>query len=951
MPYDIRKQKCKQSDGDSGDWVLSYTDKSGKKHRACHTSKKRAKGQIAAIEMRREGDDNEEDSLIESIIREMLLVESGERGFAYESTISRAFENGGIEVTPATGNNNTISDLGISVDGIPVAIEIKLSHSDNLGAVRKNNFDHFSWDGNSFLGAANPDSKMADIISGIIDEMNDNPNIKSKFLELQKNLVKFKPLPWNLMSIFGSDKGDSNQRAVYSILRNDPLRFPLPPGIRSDDLPNKQIANPKDGIGIDQATLINIMSGKLGPNGAPTSYVIVGYGPGSESKARGQIYSLGSDPLGIGAPVYSPASVGIEIRFGGAGGEKSGRSFSLNFKTKATGKANTGIPFNSPEDLVNVFKRTNAKKDLAKDQNIKNESREMNTKMQASNGSAESLIESIVRELISEELVTIYRGQEGGDGAVYDVEFDENRAIVRGEPADLEDLSNLSVNVKKGSKEVPVNVVDYIKPFASVPTGTIVNQIRKVLANGGSVLAPATDPQSVVEELNANWLDALDWTPGGPRIGRGEAAAVLAFKQDLGHKEPDFVSNGVKLSIKYMGKTGTGTFKSGEKSNVTSNLTGELRTVLERAGAKNVSFPQGSWKAEDLRAALNQIQPAQERSRVIGEIRSILDGIKRALSTADGAQGIIAIDTAYELITPEEAADKLHVVYIRNSGTRVEFGGPKKGRSAATFENVLDSVERGANVTEGVVANPKNLFKKRVAKSEAASKVHVLSENHEKFKSLKGHAVKKQRIQVTEKQLRMMIRESLQHEGLVGSIKGALGFGGPGKVTEKSMSSARQALAREQTNQRNLMKAALRRGKSLDALDAVLKLLQFKVSTAVLRDAEEALRGVDRPWILDSDETIVWFEGGVPSGKAAQEDPKLHYANKLASGELGTIGDAEVSDLARLPGVEEVLSAWMRDRISSPLNIESLLKPSVGMKNLVRDKELARRVSSMVDQG
>ena len=50
MPYTIRKQKCKQSDGDSGNYTLSYTDKKGKKHRACHTSRKKARGQIAAIE-------------------------------------------------------------------------------------------------------------------------------------------------------------------------------------------------------------------------------------------------------------------------------------------------------------------------------------------------------------------------------------------------------------------------------------------------------------------------------------------------------------------------------------------------------------------------------------------------------------------------------------------------------------------------------------------------------------------------------------------------------------------------------------------------------------------------------------------------------------------------------------------------------------------------------------
>ena len=51
MPYRIRKAKCKQSDGTPGTYVLSYKDKKGKRHRACHTSKKKAKGQIAAIEM------------------------------------------------------------------------------------------------------------------------------------------------------------------------------------------------------------------------------------------------------------------------------------------------------------------------------------------------------------------------------------------------------------------------------------------------------------------------------------------------------------------------------------------------------------------------------------------------------------------------------------------------------------------------------------------------------------------------------------------------------------------------------------------------------------------------------------------------------------------------------------------------------------------------------------
>jgi hypothetical protein len=91
MPYTIRKQKCKQSDGDSGNYVLKYTDKSGKKHSACHTSHEKAKGQIAAIEMRREADivdlqDETEKieetaltSLIESILQETVSADDARK--------------------------------------------------------------------------------------------------------------------------------------------------------------------------------------------------------------------------------------------------------------------------------------------------------------------------------------------------------------------------------------------------------------------------------------------------------------------------------------------------------------------------------------------------------------------------------------------------------------------------------------------------------------------------------------------------------------------------------------------------------------------------------------------------------------------------------------------------------------------------------------------------------
>ena len=76
MPYKIDKKKCKQSDGDAGTHVLSYTDGKGKDHDNCHTSKKGAQGQIAAIEgdnLAETDEDTMDEVLIREYIREKLL--------------------------------------------------------------------------------------------------------------------------------------------------------------------------------------------------------------------------------------------------------------------------------------------------------------------------------------------------------------------------------------------------------------------------------------------------------------------------------------------------------------------------------------------------------------------------------------------------------------------------------------------------------------------------------------------------------------------------------------------------------------------------------------------------------------------------------------------------------------------------------------------------------------
>ena len=68
MPYTIRKSDCRQSSGKKGTYTLSYTDKKGKHHSNCHTSRKNAKAQIGAIEMPESNEVDSGETLDESIM-------------------------------------------------------------------------------------------------------------------------------------------------------------------------------------------------------------------------------------------------------------------------------------------------------------------------------------------------------------------------------------------------------------------------------------------------------------------------------------------------------------------------------------------------------------------------------------------------------------------------------------------------------------------------------------------------------------------------------------------------------------------------------------------------------------------------------------------------------------------------------------------------------------------
>lgn len=97
MPYTVRKSKCKQTDGDEGSFVLSYTDNKGKRHRNCHTSRKKARAQISAIEMP-EGVEEIEESWVPLAARITALLEEQLAELAGSFKMSESSGDPGFEV-------------------------------------------------------------------------------------------------------------------------------------------------------------------------------------------------------------------------------------------------------------------------------------------------------------------------------------------------------------------------------------------------------------------------------------------------------------------------------------------------------------------------------------------------------------------------------------------------------------------------------------------------------------------------------------------------------------------------------------------------------------------------------------------------------------------------------------------------------------------------------------
>lgn len=346
-------------------------------------------------------------------LTEGLLTEN--RGDVYEKTIVGGMKNiPGVELGPPAGNNNAISDLGITFYGIDIAAEVKLNDKANLGAVHKNSIETMELKDNQVVYTVAPDPESQankEVIDAAIENLNTGGGVEAlqRFLDA---LTVDQPVPlvdklplkgsaWSAQNPAAaqefSEKYKSDPQGMsswitdamksdiaYRVVRDEKSAYKALKKARAAkdtekirDLsskismlgltPEHVAAGFKTLSGVDSGlnkTALNapvltsdqlrtIMTRKKGPNGADTDYLITGRD--DENSVSGEIHLIGKDVLGLGVPLFDPGTVYLEVRYqGGGSGSKGGGNFSLSLRTKAS-KGPRGIPFSSVEELAAIF--------------------------------------------------------------------------------------------------------------------------------------------------------------------------------------------------------------------------------------------------------------------------------------------------------------------------------------------------------------------------------------------------------------------------------------------------------------------------------------------------------------------------------------------------------------------------------------------------------------------
>jgi hypothetical protein len=285
--------------------------------------------------------------------------------------------------------------------------------------------------------------------------------------------------------------------------------------------------------------------------------------------------------------------------------------------------------------------------------------------------------------LFNEELVVLKRKISNYEDEFFDIEFDENNGITKGEKF------NVDQNEIK-------NLIDIVSIYSSVNKVEIYDYIlnKKNNNNDGDefkfrIDISGMDNNQVIDHLNKYFKDIIYWQGKGNgqnQKGRGEAIIHLAFKSDLNANEPDFVSE--NDSKKY-------SIKSFIKSNLKSHSQVRTKTTFgskineEIENLKNIFDTEKDFLSlgfikeiivkdnniEDNNNIKIKLKPnlksfnyicfllvlkyfildstkldKNQKLNKISDIKSSLNNIKKSIANEHGSDGIIAITSNREFV-------------------------------------------------------------------------------------------------------------------------------------------------------------------------------------------------------------------------------------------------------------------------------------------------------------
>ena len=344
------------------------------------------------------------ESKIRDLIKEILLLEGGERGLIYEETIVGGINSLNIPGVRAEMQNSTKYDCDLYKDGSKAKVEIKLDERAQLGKVAKNHFSELKWTvgGNSLVytlkdvgtnvgrgdGAYTIEDHHHEIAEYAVQQFQSNPGIVEKMNRL---FIEWAGLSYGEVV---------DLKSTWESIR-DPINGKDLP--TEEDYPSSD--NIRGGKGFSSGTDIQIPASMVQQMFQKVNYLIVGNN--RELEASGKIGLTGADVLNLGVSPIQFKDSNLLVRWAGKG---SGHSFV--FETRGAGGVPGGNEFNSLEDLGAILSGAYSKlRPEEKDGEIMEKSEEKLIKkiikesllLEELNGSDKSEINQMIKKAIEKD--------------------------------------------------------------------------------------------------------------------------------------------------------------------------------------------------------------------------------------------------------------------------------------------------------------------------------------------------------------------------------------------------------------------------------------------------------------------------------------------------------------------------------------------------------------------